>query len=106
MELKEKLAGMASKEERQKIRIFLSKGFSVKGRIVFYRIFLLAKEQKVPVDRVLKECERQWDAWWAQVDIKSRADIDARGVWFGNRHAFIQICRGAGIVLPEMKQQS
>ncbi|MDD2646880.1 MAG: hypothetical protein PHV78_01220 [Patescibacteria group bacterium] len=83
------------------IMTFLDKGFSLNGQVVVSTIFVSAQECRVPVTRVLAECEKEWDRNWNFQHPELRGNPDAPGgAGMQNRASLEKIYTALGIPSP------
>lgn len=104
--IREKLSEHFPTKELHQIVAFLDRGFSVNGQTVIASIFLYAKKHGKPLEKVLTECEKEWERNWGRQHPDIRGDGDAPGgAGLQNRTSVINIYHALGVpVPPESKQ--
>ncbi|PJE69595.1 MAG: hypothetical protein COU98_01165 [Candidatus Staskawiczbacteria bacterium CG10_big_fil_rev_8_21_14_0_10_38_10] len=76
--IREELLKCFKSEDVEKIERFLE-GFSPNGEIAVGSIFLFANERQIPVDDVLRECQKEEERNWKFQHPELRGDPDAPG---------------------------
>lgn len=100
-DLRIRLQELLGPKELSIIENFLNRGFSLNGQVVIASIFGFAKEQKVPLERVLEECEKEWEKNWKFQHPELRGDPDAPGAaGRQNRTSLENIYKRIGIPNP------
>ncbi len=78
-DLKSRLQKLLTPEELAVVEGFLNKGFSLNGEVVIASVFGYTKDNKVPFEKVLEVCEKEWERNWNFQHPELRGDPDAPG---------------------------
>ena len=90
------------KGEAGKIISFLERGFSDScAQVAIASIFSFAKDNGITVDRVLEECEKEWQDNWNFQHPDIRGSLSVPGAGAKSKRSIDNICRALGIPLPE-----
>lgn len=100
-DLKSRLQKLLTPEELAVVEGFLNKGFSLNGEVVIASVFGYAKDNKVPFEKVLEVCEKEWERNWNFQHPELRGDPDAPGAaGRQNRFSLCNIYEALGIPNP------